>query len=115
MMNLESTELVLLSATSINRSLKQGCVLATTLFNILFPVLLKHAFKATEDGILLRTRSDSKLLNPSRLRAKNKVRKVILRDFLFADDAALVAHSAEKIQSLLNQLVHARPSDLPLA
>ena len=90
-------------AFDIDSGVKQGCVLAPNLFNIFFSVLLKHAFKSTEEGILLRTRSDGKRFNPARLRAKTKVRKVILRDFLFADDAALVAHSAEKLQSLLKQ------------
>ena len=82
-------------------------MLAPTLFNIFFSVLLKHAFKSTEEGILLRTRSDGKRFNPARLRAKTRVRKVTLRDVLFADDAALVAHSAEKLQSLLNQFSNA--------
>ena len=90
-------------AFDINSGVKQGCVLAPTLFNIFFSVLLKHAFKFTEEGILLRTRSDGKLFNPARLRAKTKVRKAILRNFIFADDAALVAHNAEMLQSLLNQ------------
>ena len=90
-------------AFDINSGLKQGCVLAPTLFNIFFSVLLKHAFKSIEEGILLRTRSDGKLFKPTRLRAKTKVRKVIQRDCLFTDDDALVAHSAEKLQSLLNQ------------
>ena len=90
-------------AFEINSGVKQGCVLAPTLFDIFFSVLLKHAFKSTEEGILLRTRFDGKLFNPARLRAKTKVRKAILRDFLFADDAALVAHSAEMLQCLLNQ------------
>ena len=82
-------------------------MLAPTLFNIFFSVLLKHAFKSTEEGILLRTRSDGKRFNPARLRAKTRARKVTLRDVLFADDAALVAHSAEKLQSLLNQFSNA--------
>ena len=82
-------------------------MLAPTLFNIFFSVLLKHAFKSTEEGILLRTRSDGKRFNPARLRAKTRVRKVTLRDVLFADDAALVAHSAEKLQSLPNQFSNA--------
>ncbi|XP_068715217.1 uncharacterized protein [Montipora foliosa] len=45
--------------------------------------------------------------NATRLRAETKVRKVIQRDFLFTDDVALVAHSAEKLQSLLNQFTSA--------
>ena len=94
-------------AFDIKSGVKQGCVLAPTLFNIFFSVLLKHAFEFTEEGILLRTRSEGKLFNPARLRAKTKVRKVIVRDLLFADDAALVAHSAEKLQCLLNQFSNA--------
>ena len=58
---------------------------------------------SAEQGILLRTRPDGKLFNPARLRSKTKVRKVILRDFLFSDDTAFFAHTAEKLQSLLSQ------------
>lgn len=90
-----------------NSGVKQGCVSAPILFKIFFSVLLKHAFKSTEEGILLRTLSRGKLFNPARLRAKTKVRKAILRDFFFADDATLVAHSAEMLQSLLKQFFSA--------
>ena len=43
------------------------------------------------------------LFNPSNLRAKRNLKKVTIRDLLFADDAALVAHSAQDLQTLLNQ------------
>lgn len=36
-------------------------ILAPTLFNIFFSVLLKHSFRSADEGILLRTRSDGKL------------------------------------------------------
>ena len=91
-------------ALDIKSSVKQGCVLAPTLINILFSVLQKHAFRSTDEGTLLRTRSDGKLFNPARLRVKTKVRKVMLRDLLFADDTTLVARSKDKLQTLLSRL-----------
>ena len=76
---------------------KQGCVLAPTLFGIFFGLLLKHAFDTTTEGIYLRTRSGGRLFNLARLRAKTKVRGVLIRDMLFADDAAIVAHTQEEL------------------
>ena len=38
--------------------IKQGCVLAPTLFGIFFALLLRHAFGTASEGICLRTRSD---------------------------------------------------------
>ena len=51
----------------------------------------------------IHTRSDGKLFNLARLRDKTKVSKVLVRDLLFADDAALVSHSASSLQCLLNK------------
>ncbi|XP_071810751.1 uncharacterized protein [Apostichopus japonicus] len=52
---------------------KQGCVLAPTLFGIFFSLLLSHAFQTSTDGIYIHTRRDGKLLNLARLRAKTKI------------------------------------------
>ena len=89
-------------AFNIRSGVKQGCVLAPTLFGVFFSVLLKHAFRTTNAGIFLRSRTDGKLFNLARLRSKTKVSQVLLRDFLFADDAALVAQSDNDLQNLLN-------------
>ena len=74
---------------------------APTLFGIFFGLLLKHAFDTTTEGIYLRTRSDGRLFNLTRLRAKTKVRKVLIRGMLFADDAAVATHTQEELQSLM--------------
>ncbi|XP_038064799.1 uncharacterized protein LOC119735166 [Patiria miniata] len=84
---------------SVNCGVKQGCVLSPTLFGIYFSVLLRSAFP-TSSGIMLHTRSTGGLFNLSRLRAGTKVSKVMVRELLYADDAAFVAHSQEDLQQL---------------
>ncbi|XP_069161749.1 uncharacterized protein [Procambarus clarkii] len=91
---------------NINSGVKQWCVLAPTLFGIFLAILVKHAFGTTTEGIYLRTRSDRTLYNLSRLRAKTKVQMRILREFLFADDEAII-HTAEGLQQLLNRFAAA--------
>ena len=91
----------------IKSGVKQGCVLAPTLFGIFFSLLLSHAFSESEDGVFLHTRSDGKLFNLSRLRAKTKVCQLLLREMLFADNAALASHKQEGLQGLVNCLAHA--------
>ena len=81
---------------------KQGCVLAPTLFGIFFATLLKHAFGESTEGIYLRTRSDGNLFKLSRLRAKTRVHEKYVRDLLFADDAAITTHTQEDLQRLLD-------------
>ena len=57
----------------IRSGVKQGCLLAPTLFGILFALLLSHAFGTALEGICLRTRSDGRLFNLGHLRTKTKV------------------------------------------
>ena len=66
-------------------------------------MLLKRSFCSSTVGVTLYTKPDGRLFNPARLKAKSKVNKITVRDMLFADDAALVAHSAQDLQTLLNQ------------
>ena len=76
-------------AFKIKSGVKQGCVLAPTLFGIFFSMLLSYAFRNTKEGIYLHTRSTGKLFNLARLKAKTRVRTVLIREMLFADDAAV--------------------------
>lgn len=91
----------------IRSGVKQGCVLAPTLFGIFFSLLLNHAFGSSTEGVYIHTRSDGNLFKPSRLRSKRKIRKAVVRDLLFADDAAIVAHSVGDLQNLLDRFSQA--------
>ena len=74
----------------ITNGVKQGCVLAPTLFSMLFSAMLTDAFRDENVGIEFRSRTDGGFYKPQRLRTQSKVMLDILRDLLFADDCALV-------------------------
>ena len=94
-------------AFPVSSGVKQGCVLAPTLFGIFFSMLLQYAFADCTEGIYIRTRADGKLYNIARLRAKTKVMEVLIREMLFADDAALTSHTEDGLQELVSRLSHA--------
>ena len=81
---------------------KQGCVLAPTLFGIFFALLLRHAFGTAQEGIYLQTRSDGGLFNLAHLKARTKVHEALIRDMLFADDAAVMTHTQRELQLLMD-------------
>ena len=93
--------------SSIHSGVKQGCILAPTLFRIFFPLLLKHAFGTSTEGIYLRSRSGGRLFNLACLGAKTKVHEVLIRDMLIADSAAVATHTQRELQSLMDQFTQA--------
>ena len=70
----------------VRNGVKQGCVLASTLFSMMFSAMLTDAFRDGDNGIPIRYRFDGKLFNLRRLQAKSKVQTEVLDEFLFADD-----------------------------
>ena len=86
----------------IRSGVKQGCVLAPVLFGIYFSVVLNYAFRNSTDGIPVQSRTDGGLLNIRRFGAKTKLTHHLIRDLLFADDAAIVSHTHQGLQRLLD-------------
>lgn len=74
----------------IQSGVKQGCVLVPATFDVYFPVLMSFAF--IQSVVYLYTRSNAKLFNLTRLRARTKVCTVLIREMLLADDAAVTPH-----------------------
>ena len=90
------------NAFPVSSGVKQGCVLAPTLFGIFFSMLLQYAFVDYTEGVYVRMRSDGKLFNVTRLHAKTKAYMVLIRELLFADDVSLTSHSKEGLQHLVD-------------
>lgn len=88
----------------INRGVKQGCVLAPTLFGIYFSFVFQRAFinLPNSTGVSLLTRDDGNFFSVSRFKAKTRVQHFITRELLYADDAALCANSPRQLQELLD-------------
>ena len=84
------------------------CPGTNTLWRILLPDAVTQVMWSIHRGCLLtHTRRHGKLFNVARLRAKTKVRRVLIKEILFADDAALATHTEDDLQQLMDRLSHA--------
>ena len=88
----------------VTNAVKQGCILAPTLFSMMFSAMLTDAFQDDDNGIPIRYRFDGKLFNLRRLQAKSKMQTEVLDEFLFADDMAKGAPTEEKMQKCVDQV-----------
>ena len=70
----------------VTNGVKQGCVMAPTLFSMMSSVMLTDDFQDYGPGFPIRSRFDDKPFNLKRLQAKSKVQTDVLDELLYADD-----------------------------
>ena len=88
---------------AVTNGVKQGCVLAPTLFSILLTATLTHALNSCEKGVLIQSRPNADLFNVSQFWSLRRTTGVPVRELMFADDTAFVAHSFEDAQDIVTQ------------
>ena len=87
---------------SITKGVKQGCVLALTLFSVLLSSMLDEAFQDMGEEIYIQSRQSADLFSVAHIRAKFNTTRILMREQLFADDSAMVAHSAGEMQKIVD-------------
>ena len=83
--------------------IKQGDILAPTLFSIYFAMLLAYAFQECGIGIHLRFRTTGKFFDLRRFNCKSKIFNTLIRELLYADDADFVAHTENDMQHIMGR------------
>ena len=65
--------------------------------------MLTYAFGTASGSIYLHIRHDGKLFNLTLLQTKNQSHLCLHKEMLFVDDAALVSHTQEGLQCLIDR------------
>nr|VZI15267.1 unnamed protein product [Spirometra erinaceieuropaei] len=85
-------------AFAVTNGVKQGCVLAPTLFSLMFSAMLMDAYRDERPGIRIAYRTDGHLLNQRRMHFQSRVSTTTVHELLFAEDCALNTTSEEEVQ-----------------
>ncbi|BHF78798.1 hypothetical protein SprV_0602191300 [Sparganum proliferum] len=85
-------------AFAVTNGVKQGCVLAPTLFSLMFSSMLMDAYRDERPGIRIAYRTEGHLLNQRRMHFQSRVSTTTVHELLFADDCALNTTSEEEMQ-----------------
>ncbi|BHF73887.1 hypothetical protein SprV_0401697100 [Sparganum proliferum] len=87
-------------AFAVTNGVKQGCVLAPTLFSLMFSAMLMDAYRYERPppGIRIAYGTNGQLLNRRRMHFQSRVSTTSVHELLFADDCALNTTSEEEMQ-----------------
>ena len=95
------------NASLSKKGVKQGCVLAPTLFSVFFSLMLREAKEDLFEGIYIRFKTNGSVFNLRRLLARTRTLEKLILELLFADDSALLAHTEEVLQMVVNHFADA--------
>ena len=91
----------------VQNGVKQGCVLAPTLFSLFLSKVLDCAFAGCDKGVTIQTRLGANLFNTNQFKSTTRTKPILVRELMFADDTAFVAHSHEDMQAIVTRFASA--------
>nr|VZI08849.1 unnamed protein product [Spirometra erinaceieuropaei] len=89
---------VVSEAFAVTNGVKQGCVLAPSLFRLMFTVMLMDAYRDECPGIRIACKTDGHLLSHRRMHFQSRVPTTTVHELPFADDCVLNATSEGDMQ-----------------
>ena len=87
----------------ITNGVKQGCVLAPTLFSIYLTMVMNNAFDGYDRGVWIQARPGADLFNINQFKSSTRTNKILIRELMFADDTAFVAHHHQDAQEIITR------------
>nr|VZI38510.1 unnamed protein product [Spirometra erinaceieuropaei] len=85
-------------ALAVTKGVKQGCVLAPTLFSVMSTAVLMDTYRDERPGIRIAYRTDGHLLNQRRMHFQSRVSTTTVHELLFADECVLNTTSEEEMK-----------------
>ncbi|VDL86201.1 unnamed protein product [Schistocephalus solidus] len=89
-------------AFTVTHGVKPGCVLAPTLFSLMFSAMLMDAYRDEQPEIHLAYRTDGHLLNSRCMQVPMRVSTTTVHDLLFVDDCSLNTVGEEDMQRIMD-------------
>ena len=94
----------------VHTGVKQGCVVAPTLFSIFISTIFHLIKNRLPEGTEIIYRTDGGLFNLRKLKARTKTRATSLIKFQYADDNCVCATSESQLQCILDAFAHTSTS-----
>ena len=92
----------------VQNGVKQGCVLApTTLFSLFPSKVLDCTFAGCNKGVTIQSRLGANLFNANQFKSTTRTKPILVRELMFADNTAFVAHSHEDMQEIVTRFAGA--------
>ncbi|BHF63324.1 hypothetical protein SprV_0200631600 [Sparganum proliferum] len=89
---------------ALTNGVKQDCILAPTLFTLMFSAMLMDAYCEERPGIRIAYRTDRHLVNHRGMHFQSRVYTTTYHELIFADDCALSTTSKEDMQKSMDPL-----------